>query len=142
MIAWLHCYATRRLLAVSWLALACICGLACAYEISRAAQLIINNPLPSVSSFSPPSAVAGSPSITLTISGTNFVDEATVNFGAQTFKPSALTGTQITVSIPSSSLVLVGSRSVAVTNPPPGGGTAAALTPFQVTAPPTPPQQP
>jgi len=138
MIACLHGYATRKLLVVSWLAFACICGLACAYEISHAAQLIINHPLPSVSSFSPASAVAGSPSITLTISGSNFIDEAIVTFGAETFRPRELSGTQITISIPSSALVQVGSRTVAVTNPPPGGGTAAALTPFQVTAPPIP----
>ena len=125
----------------SRLALACICALACARELSPAAQLIINNPLPSVSSFSPASVVAGSPSITLTISGTNFVDEAIVTFGTETFKPRDVSGTQITLSIPSSALVQVGSRTVAVTNPPPGGGTAAALTPFQVTAPPTPPPQ-
>lgn len=142
MIACLHYYATRRLFVISWLAFACICGLTCAYELSHAAQLIINNPLPSVSSFSPASAVAGSPSITVTINGTNFVDQAIVTFGAERFKPRELGGTQITVSIPSSALVQVGSRTVAVANPPPGGGTAAALTPFQVTPPPTPPPQP
>jgi hypothetical protein len=114
--------------------------LAFARRVSPAAQIIVNNPRPSVSGFSPSSVVAGSPSITLYISGNDFVAGAMVTFGATSILLTDLNGAQITVSIPSSALVQAGSRIVAVTNPPPGGGTAQALMPFQVTAPPTPPQ--
>jgi hypothetical protein len=106
-----------------------------------AGQLVIHRSAPVVSSISPGAAVAGSPSITLVITGSNFADDAVVTFGSQTFKPQALTGSQITVSIPSSMLVQVGSRTVAVTNPAPGGGATYALVPFQVIAPPLPPYQ-
>jgi IPT/TIG domain len=128
----------KRLLVL--LSLYCLCALA-ARSLSPAAQLVINHPAPTVTSFSPTSVVAGSPSITLTILGNNFMDESTVTFGGQRLKPQSLGGSQITVSVPSSALVQVGSRLVSVTNPPPGGGTTSALMPFQVTAPPTPPQQ-
>ena len=102
---------------------------------------MINRAGPAVSSISPIGVVAGSPSITLVITGSNFADDAVVTFGDQTFKPQALTGSQITVSIPSSMLVQVGTRAVAVTNPGPGGGITYALMPFQVLTPPLPPYQ-
>ena len=121
--------------------LTCLGLLAFARRVSPAAQVIVNNPRPSVSSFSPSSVVAGSPSITLYISGNNFVAGAFVTFGGELLPPRDLNGAQITVSVPSSALVQAGSRIVSVTNPPPGGGTAQALMPFQVTAPPPPPPQ-
>ena len=99
------------------------------------AQLVVNHPAPTVTSFSPGSAVAGSPSVTMVIIGNNFVDGAVVTFGGQPLRPQDLGGSQITVSVPSSALVQVGSRLVSVINPPPGGGTASALMPFQVTSP-------
>ena len=129
----------RRLFTI--LALMCIGLLAFARRGSPAGQVIVNNPRPSVSSFSPSSVVAGSPSITLYISGNNFVEGAMVTFGGESILPRDLNGAQITVSVPSSALVQPGSRIVSVTNPPPGGGTAQALMPFQVTAPPPPPPQ-
>lgn len=123
------------------LALAFIGLLAGPPLLSPAAQLVINHPAPTVTSFSPTSAVAGSPSITLSIFGNNFMDESTVTFGGQPLRPQSAGGSEITVSVPASALVQVGSRLVSVTNPPPGGGTASALTAFQVTPPPTPPAQ-
>jgi IPT/TIG domain len=132
---------TRRTPASFVATLVCVCLLSGAPALSPAAQLVINHPAPTVTSFSPSSAVAGSPSITLTVFGNNFVDGAVVTFGGQPLLAQDFSGSQITVSVPSSALVQVGSRLVSVTNPPPGGGTASALMPFQVTPPPTPPPQ-
>jgi hypothetical protein len=112
------------------------CLLTCAPLLSSAAQLVLNHPAPTVNSFSPVSAVAGSPSITLYIMGNNFVDGAIVTFGGQQLNAQDIAGSRITVSIPSSALVQAGLRQVSVTNPPPGGGTTSALMPFQVTSPP------
>jgi hypothetical protein len=126
------------------LCLACAFAAGCAGQpvpADGAGPLVINRAAPTVSSISPIGAVAGSPSITLVINGYNFADDAVVTFGSQTFKPQAVAGAQITVSIPSSMLVQVGTRAVAVTNPAPGGGITYALTPFQVLTPPTPPYQ-
>jgi hypothetical protein len=123
------------------LCFACVCALGCAEQPVPAGQLVINRAAPTVSSISPSGAVAGSPSVTLVITGYNFADDAVVTFGSQTFKPQELTGSQITVSIPSSMLVQVGTRTVAVTNPAPGGGTTYGLVSFQVIAPLPPPYQ-
>ena len=112
-----------------------VCALGCAEQpvpAGPAGPLVINRAAPAVSSISPGAVVAGSPSVTLVITGYNFADDAVVTFGSQTFKPQVLTGSQITVSIPSSMLVQVGARTVAVTNPAPGGGITYALMPFQV----------
>jgi hypothetical protein len=131
---------------LTWLlCFACVCAPGCAEQPSvpagPAGPLVINRLAPTVSSISPIGAVAGSPSITLVINGTDFAEGAVVTFGSQTFMPQAITGSQITVSIPSSMLVQVGTRMVAVTNPAPGGGTTYALTPFQVLMQAIPPYQ-
>jgi hypothetical protein len=123
------------------LCFACACALGCAEQPVPADPLVIDRSAPTVTSISPVGAVAGSPSITLVINGSDFANGAVVTFGSQTFKPQELTGSQIRVSIPSSMLVQVGTRMVGVTNPAPGGGTTYALIPFQVIAPPLPPYQ-
>jgi hypothetical protein len=126
------------------LCLACVCALGCAEQpvpTGPADQLVINRYAPTVTSISPIGAAAGSPAITLVINGTNFADGAVVTFGSQTFMPQSITGSQITVSIPSSMLVQTGTRAVAVTNPGPGGGITYALMPFQVLTPPLSPYQ-
>jgi hypothetical protein len=124
----------KRLLLL--LLLSCLCALVGAPAASPAPQIVINHPLPTISSFNPSSAVAGSPSFTMTISGNNFVEGATVTFGGQSVTIQDLGLSQIVVFVPSSSLVQAGLRQVSVTNPPPGGGMSAAQMPFQVIAPP------
>jgi hypothetical protein len=100
---------------------------------------VLNRPLPTVSTISPIGAAAGSPSITLVITGSGFTDDTLVTFGSQQFKPQEITGSQITVSIPSPALTQTGSRMVGVTNS--AGGTVYALIPFQVLTPARPPYQ-
>jgi hypothetical protein len=122
--------------------LAAVCLLARAAELAPAKQGVPENPRPSVSGFSPASVVAGSPSFTMIVVGNDFVTGAAVGFGGTSLPPRDVNGVQITVDVPSSALVQAGNRIVSVTNPPPGGGTAQAWMPFQVTAPPPTPPQP
>ena len=118
------------------LCLACVCALGCAeppVPAGPAGPLVINRAAPAVSSISPGAAVAGSPSRHaghhwLLILQTMQSSRSAVKHSSRR----SLTGSQITVSIPSSMLVQVGTRAVAVTNPAPGGGITYALTPFQV----------
>jgi trimeric autotransporter adhesin len=112
-----------------------LCAIAAWPALAPAAQ-VLNNPAPTVNSFSPTSAVAGSPSITLDIFGNNFLESATVSFGGQPLMPQALTLSHITVVVPSSALTQAGTRYIYVSNPPPGGGTTMALMQFQVVPPP------
>ncbi len=84
--------------------------------------------LPTISSISPSSTTAGGPAFTLTISGTDFVSGATVNFGTSpTITPSSVTSTQIVATIPAADIATAGTVNVTVTNPA-GGGTSNAQT--------------
>ena len=104
---------------------------------SKSLSIVINgsnNPVPTITSLSPSSAIVGSPSFSLIISGTNFVSGATVTFGTSNL-PNPLVnaqGTQITVTVPASDLANTGQIPVTVTTPPPGGGPSNQL-PFSVT---------
>ena len=125
--------AHRRRRFQSLAALLCAAAIAALPALAPAAQ-VLNNPAPTVNSFSPTSVVAGSPSLTLDIFGNNFLEGATVSFGGQPLMPQALTLSHITVVVPYSALTQAGTRYIYVSNPPPGGGTTMALMQFQVVA--------
>jgi hypothetical protein len=108
---------------------------------SLAFTIVAPNPVPTLTSISPTSVSAGSPSFTLMVVGTNFITnldptQATmVNWmagGTTTALPvltsPAATTTQISVTVPASLVATAGSANVFVVNPPnraatpPGGG--------------------
>lgn len=95
---------------------------------------ILVNPAPgaSITTLSPSSAVAGSGDLVETIAGTGFASGAVVNFGSSILTPSAVTATQVTVTIPSSSLATGGTAAVTVTNP---GALASNVLTFIITNP-------
>ncbi len=87
-----------------------------------------NNPVPTITTLNPTSATALGPAFTLTITGTNFVANATVTFGAFTgLVPATLNATTITVSIPTADITAGGTPNVTVVNPSPGGGASNAV---------------
>ena len=86
--------------------------------------LTVNNPPPTVSSFTPTSAVTGS---TVTISGTNFAGANAVTFGTQAAASfTVVSGTQITATVPNGAT----SGTISVTTPQ---GTATSAAPFEPT---------
>jgi 6-phosphogluconolactonase (cycloisomerase 2 family) len=92
------------------------------------------NLTPTITSISPNTAVAGGAAFPLRINGTNFVAASMVNFGGSA--PAATTfvnSTQLTATIPASSIASGGMSAVTVTNPAPGGGTSNAMN-FTVTS--------
>ncbi|HKC89651.1 MAG TPA: PPC domain-containing protein, partial [Blastocatellia bacterium] len=92
--------------------------------VSNALDLQIVNPVPTLTSISPNLLPVGSPTFTLQLTGTNFVPGAAVQWnGANrvTFPPTG-GGTQLTATIPASDLQTVGTATVRVVNPSPGGG--------------------
>ena len=84
--------------------------------------------LPIVSAISPTSALAGSAAFTLSVSGSNFVSGAVVNFNGQPQPTTFVSSTSLTAAISAASIVAAGSFSVTVTNPPPNGGTSPTST--------------
>jgi hypothetical protein len=94
---------------------------------TAAQTFTINNPIPTLASINPTSAIAGGASFTLTLTGTNFVAGSKVNFGANpALTPTSQTATQLQVTVPAADIATAGSLNVTVTNPVPGGGTTAA----------------
>ena len=94
------------------------------------------SPVPQITSLSPASAMVGSPDLTLTIDGTNFIGGpggSTVNFGPNLGSPpSTVTSASLTIVIPAAEMATAGPVLVTVSNPAPGGGTSNSLT-FTVT---------
>jgi hypothetical protein len=96
--------------------------------------VLLPNPLPTLATLSPASVVAGSPTFTLTVTGTDFVSSSVVQLAGTPLATTYQSATQLTAQVPASAVAVVGSYGVAVTNPGPGGGTTAEL-PLVVTVP-------
>src|SRR5581483_3711565 len=96
--------------------------------------LTINNPTPALSGINPSSTVAGSAAFTLSVTGSNFVNSATVEWNGANRTTSFVNNTQLTAMIPASDLTAATTASVRVVNPAPSAGPSNAL-PFTVIAP-------
>ena len=91
------------------------------------------NPVPTIASLAPNTAVAGSASQLLTVAGTGFVSGSVVTFNNINLTTTYVSATQLTATVPATALTTAGSYNVTVTSPAPGGGTSAAVA-FTVTA--------
>ena len=91
--------------------------------------LPIVNPVPVLNYILPTSVTAGTPNFILTLSGSGFIDSTTllVN-GAEAGQYGSSSNTEASFGIPSSSISTIGPVTIALYNPPPGGGTSAAQT--------------
>jgi sugar lactone lactonase YvrE len=92
------------------------------------------NPVPAVTSLSPPSVTAGAAGQTLTINGTGFLSSSTVTYNGAAHTAIFVSATQLTISLTVSDQAIVGSFPVVVTNPSPGGGASNSST-FTVNSP-------
>jgi hypothetical protein len=92
------------------------------------------NPPPILNSISPVTAVAGSPALTLTATGSSFIASSQIYWNAVPLVTTYVSATQLTASIPATSLTTAGVASVYVVSPAPGGGTTNTSG-FIITAP-------
>jgi hypothetical protein len=82
----------------------------------------VNNPLPTLSSLSPDSVIAGSGAFTLTLNGTNFIPQSVVQVNNSNRTTTFVSSTQLTAAIPASDVATPSFPSISVANPGPGGG--------------------
>jgi alpha-tubulin suppressor-like RCC1 family protein len=101
---------------------------------SSSAAFAVNNPVPTLASLSTNSVPRGSSGMTLTLTGTQFVNGSVVQWNGVNRSTSVINSISLTVVIPGSDFAAAGAVSVTVVNPPGGGGTSNAL-PFSVTNP-------
>ena len=100
--------------------------------ISNALTLQVVNPLPTLISISPAIVIAGSPSFSLTVSGSGISNASSVVVNGVSHQVSFPNGaTSATVTINASEIAAIGTLGVTIVNPTPGGGTSASL-PLQV----------
>jgi hypothetical protein len=87
------------------------------------------NPKPALNSLSPNSITAGRGAFRLTVSGSGFVDGATVRWNGADRATTFVSSTQLTAEITATDGARAGSASITVFNPvAPGGGSSNALT--------------
>ena len=92
----------------------------------------VTNPSVLLGTVSPSFVDAGSPALTITLTGAGFLPVSQVSFnGVKLGAIGYVSSTRITVLVPVTSFATVGTFSVVVTNPAPGGGVSAPL-PFEV----------
>jgi hypothetical protein len=86
-----------------------------------------SNPVPSITSLSPPSATVGAGARTLAINGTDFLSSSSVAYNDVDHTATFISSTQLTISLSAGDQTTVGAYAVVVTNPPPGGGPSNAI---------------
>lgn len=84
------------------------------------------NPLPTISSVTPPYVIQNSGAFTLTITGTNFVSGAAVSLNGQPEPTTFVNSTELTAQIPASAAASVGALPIFINNPAPGGGNSTS----------------
>jgi sugar lactone lactonase YvrE len=88
--------------------------------------------LPQLGAMAPSSVVAGGTGFTLTVSGTGFVQGATLRWTGSNRVTNVVSATQLTATITAADIATPGTAQVSVYNPPPGGGVSNSLT-FSIT---------
>ena len=91
------------------------------------------NPVPTITSLSPASALTGAAAQTLTINGTNFLSTSTVTYNAVAHAATFVSATQLAIQLSTSDQATAGTYAVVVTNPAPGGGASNSVN-FSVSA--------
>jgi len=86
---------------------------------------------PAISSFSPPSAIAGGLAFTLTVNGSNFASGAVVQWNGTALPTHFVSSTQLTATVGATMIASAGTVSITVTS---GGQTSASM-PFTINPP-------
>ncbi|MBI1760082.1 MAG: hypothetical protein HYR56_01470 [Acidobacteria bacterium] len=86
------------------------------------------NPAPTLANLNPISAIAGSGALTLTVNGANFVNGAVVRWNGTERATTFVSATQLRAALAANDVANVGTATVTVFNPAPGGGVSNGLT--------------
>jgi hypothetical protein len=97
---------------------------------SNAVNLAVTNPAPTITALSASTANVGDAGETITITGTNFVAQSVATLDNNPRPTTVVSSTSITVTLFAADFGAAAVRSLGVTNPAPGGGSAS--TPFTV----------
>jgi hypothetical protein len=99
-------------------------------------NLTVQNPVPAITGLNPKSVTAGGPGFTLTVNGSNFVSNSTIEWNGSDRATNFIGATKLTASISASDIASAQTVSVTVNNPSPGGGSSNASSLSVLTPPP------
>jgi hypothetical protein len=85
------------------------------------------NPAPTLSGVTPNSATAGNAALSLTASGSGFIPSSVIQWNGTALSTTYMSSNSLTAQVPPSNLSSAGTATVAVQNPPPGGGTSTSV---------------
>ncbi len=94
---------------------------------SNGKALPIENPIPALGAFSPVLALAGSGTLTVTVSGSRFVTDSVVLWNGGILTTTFVSSTQVKALVPAANLNTAGTATLAIRNPLPGGGSSTNL---------------
>jgi hypothetical protein len=81
---------------------------------------------PTISSLSPNGVIAGGPGFTITINGTNFLNNSVVQFNSTALTTTFVSSTQLQATVPAGEITFAGVAQVAVANPAASGGNSGS----------------
>jgi hypothetical protein len=93
---------------------------------TQTVQLVIDNPVPVITSLSPNTAIAGGAGFTITVTGKNFVSTSVVKWAGSARATTFVSATELTATILATDVAKGGTFAVTVDSPAPGGGTSGA----------------
>jgi hypothetical protein len=96
-------------------------GLACGYS-SKASTPAAAGTVPTIAALAPPNTAAGSTSVVLTVNGTNYNGNATINWQGTALTTTHVSSNQLMATIPDADVATAGTAAVTVTNPGTPGG--------------------
>jgi hypothetical protein len=88
----------------------------------------LSNPAPAIGSLSPAFTSADGAAFTLTVNGTDFTANSTVNWGATALTTTYVSASKLTAAVTAAEIASAGTSPVTVVTPAPGGGTSNTLT--------------
>jgi trimeric autotransporter adhesin len=83
-----------------------------------------NNPAPTITSISPTGVLAGSPSQTLTVTGTGYISSTAATLNGAALQTTYVSATSLQVGVPTSALAAGQVANLVLSNPSPGGGSS------------------
>ncbi len=96
------------------------------------------NPAPVITAVSPSSVPAGSPATVFTVTGSGFIEASSGRWNSDPRSTVFVSASELRVTLTADDLAAIGSGTLKVRNPEPGGGTSGGLTVTITTPPPNP----
>jgi hypothetical protein len=94
-------------------------------------ESVVPNPTPKVTALNPSTVAAGVNGFTLTVTGNNFLSFSTIEWNGSQLQTEYVSSNELQAQVSATDVSTVGSVSVSVVTPSPGGGSSTAL-PFTV----------